>query len=326
MINNKKKLILGIGAVLVILLLAAAGVYAWYMNLSTNFINPQTLQVTTSQFLEVRQAAADGEEPAEFGNVLELSFDNLVLVDITGDGATLVRPLLKQNVDDTTGVPFAEPDTDFDSEWVVPEANKDYIDVTLEFRSNKHLDVYLGSGSAVTPHCGVENAMDPGEDDNPSNYGNFSRDLMAGAARVAFLTAGDQQQTVMVWEPNRNYKLYYSNGWGFDMDSSDYEIPHYYYYVAANGAKVRDDLESHEIPVVYDSTLEMNTAALSFPAGEGANAHIVALEYNAATGFYEGRAVLRIWIEGCDREARRAIAGGAIDVALYLYGYELAGN
>ena len=90
MINNKKKLIIGIGSALLVLLLAGAGVFAWYMNLTSNLIDPQTLQVTTSQFLEVRQAAAEGEESAEFGNVLELSFDNLVLVDITGDGATLV--------------------------------------------------------------------------------------------------------------------------------------------------------------------------------------------------------------------------------------------
>ncbi len=333
MTNNKKKLILGIGSIVLVLVLAGAGVFAWYMNLTSNLIDPQTLQVTTSQFLEVRQAAAPGEEENDFGHSLELSFEDLVLVDITGDGTTLVRPRLLQNADEVTGLTYAAPDTSTVSEWTDPEPNKDYIDVTLEFRSNKHLDVYLGSGSAVTPHCGVENAMNPGEDDNPSNYGSFSRDLMAGAVRVAFVTA-DEQQTSMVWEPNRQYKLYYyagneegeGRGWFFDMNSNDFELTHYYYYVAGSGHKVQSSLEAQNIPVVYDSSLEMNTAAVSCPTGEGANAHIVTLEYNPETGFYEGSAVLRIWIEGCDRETRRAIAGGAVDVALYLYGYELAGN
>lgn len=324
MTNKNKKLILGLCSVLLVLLLAGAGVYAWYMNLSANLIDPQTLQVTTSQFLEVRRAAADGEEPAEYGSTLELSFDDLVLVDITGDGTTLVRPKLNQQAEENTGVTFAEPDTSAQSEWLTPEPNKDYIDVPLEFRSNKHLDVYIGSGSAVTPHCGLDSALGSGAE-NISNYGSFSRDLMAGAARVAFVSAGATPSTITVWEPNRYYQLYYDNGWQFNLSGSA-ETPHKYYYIGSGNAKLDTTLEAGQIPIVFDDDIAANTAAVAYPTGGALNARVLTLTYNSSTGFYEGSVTLRVWIEGCDREARRALAGGMIDVALYLYGYETAGN
>ena len=324
MTHKNKKLILGLGSVLLILALIGVGVFAWYMNLSSNYINPQVLQVTSSQYLEVRQAVAEGETENEFANALELTFEDLVLVDITGEGTTLVRPKLLQSAEETTGVTFASPDISTASEWVTPEANKDYIDVPLEFRSNKHLDVYLGAGSAVTPHCGLDNALGANAE-NVSNYGSFSRDLMAGAARVAFVSAGASPETVMVWEPNRNYELYYESGWQFNLNGSA-ETPHKYYYVASSNAKIESSLESVNIPVVYDEDIALNTAAISYPTGSALNARVLTLAYNEATGFYEGKVTLRIWIEGCDREARRALAGGQIDVALYLNGYETAGN
>lgn len=330
---KNKKLILGLGSVLLILLLAGAGVFAWYMNLSSNYIKPQTLQVTTTQFLEVRQAVAAGEEENEFSSALLLEFDNLTLVDITGDGTTLVRPRLIQNGDETTGVSIALPDTsdDTDNIWGTPIANEAYIDVPLEFRSNRHLAVYLGAGSAVTPHCGVENAIGANAG-NRSNYGAFSRDLIAGAVRVAFVSSGANPHTVSVWEPNSDYELYYyagdaqgeGRGWFFDMDSANAETPHKYYYVGANNAKIQDNLEAHTIPVILDSGVALNTADIGFPTGAGLNGLVVELIHNSATGFYEGSVTLRIWIEGCDREARRAVAGGEIDVELFFNGYELA--
>ena len=324
MTNKKKKIIFGIGSALLILALAGAGVYAWYVSMSSNFINPQTLNVTTSQFLEVRQAVPAGETENEYGSVLELSFDDLVLVDITGDGTTLVRPKLLQSADDNTGVTYAEPDISSESVWVDPISNKDYMDVTLEFRSNKRLDVFLGAGSAVTPHCGVDNAIGPNAE-NISTYGSFSRDLMAGAARVAFVTTGNTPQTMMVWEPNRNYELYYQEGWQFDLNGTA-ETPHRYYYVGANNAKVQSSLETAAINVVYDEDIALNNAVISYPSGSALSARIVSLALNNSTGFYEGSVTLRVWIEGCDREARRALASGQIDVALFLYGYETAGN
>lgn len=328
MTNRKKKLIFGVGAALLVLMMAAAGVYAWYMSLTTNLIDPQTLSVTTSQYLEVRRAdAADGDEAGEFGNVLVLDYgEELELVDITGDGAVLVRPLLNQDTDQTTGTSIASPDVNND--WYIPTPNVDYIDVPLEFRSNKQLAVFLGEGSAVTPN---EEVLFGEGVTNKSNYGDFSRDLIAAAARVAFVDeTGSTPATRLVWEPNRYYMLYYNEGWGFTIPTEaapgTEETPHYYWYTAnsdGSGTKTRSTLESVSgLSIAYDEDIEQNTTTISYPNEDGAKALVVRLTQSESDGLYYGRVTLRIWIEGCDREARRALAGGEIDVKLYFYGYE----
>lgn len=323
MTNRKKKILFGVGAALLVLMMAAAGVYAWYMSLTTNLIDPQTLSVTTSKYLEVRRAdVPEGDPSGEFSSALMLSFNELELVDITGNGVTLVRPLLDQDTDPSTGTAVANPDDDPDKAWITPVANRDYIETVLEFRSNKPLEVFLGSGSSITPHCGTEESSLFGDNvERPSNYGSFTRDLIAGAARVSFEPASSVNRTV--WEPNREYELYFNEGWGFRLDGTP-ETPHKYWYIGAGNAKLYAYLEDIQtVSIVYDADLQNTTTAISYPDADGAKAHVVTLDqYDPSTHEYTATVTLRIWIEGCDREARRALAGGEIDAALYFYGYE----
>ena len=97
-----------------------------------------------------------------------------------------------------------------------------------------------------------------------------------------------------------------------------------YWYVGSNGSKNYDYLESLTgLSIAYDSDLEQTTTAVSYPDENGVKAHVVTLDqYDSSTHEYKATVTLRIWIEGCDREARRALAGGMIDAALYFYGYE----
>ncbi len=321
MIRHNKKLWIIIASVTLAVLLAAVGVFAWYMNLSTDVINTSTLQVQTAEFLEIRVG-----ETGEYSNAVDLSYENLSMIDLTGDGNTLIRPALVQQYDSAVGVSVAEPWLDESAVWDSnPTAGESYIRETLYIRSNKHMAVYLGSGSAVTPNAQTLTGLSASDTaNNKSLYGSFSRDCIAGAARVSFVSTGSDPQTIFVWEPNSQYQLSYvanaqqnESNWQMNVTSGTPQTPHYYY----TAAKVRTNLEDANIAVIGDAILASITAA-NPPVGDALDAHIIDLAYNSETGFYEGAVTVCIWIEGCDREARRALAGGVIDVTLCLYGFE----
>lgn len=81
-------------------------------------------------------------------------------------------------------------------------ANKDYFETDLYFRSKEALNVSLMTDSVVTPKDASG---------NKSDFGDFSKDYIAGTARVGFY---DTDETLkFIWAPNPNYEL---------TDSGDY--------------------------------------------------------------------------------------------------------
>jgi len=105
-------------------------------------------------------------------------------IDITGDGRTLIRPSMSSGnssiVTSTTDFSIAQP-------------NVQYISFDLYFRSaSSGVPINLGSGSWVKGGCEINNfasmiGSSAASTFNKSTYGNFSRDAIAGAVRIAFI-------------------------------------------------------------------------------------------------------------------------------------------
>lgn len=84
----------------------------------------------------------------------------------------------------------------------------DYYEEDIYFRSNEQLDVYLTGLSKVTP---LDSNNDPMQ--RKSDFGEFSKDNIAGAARVGFFEVGkdekgkETEKSLFTWIPNDKYQL-----------------------------------------------------------------------------------------------------------------------
>lgn len=143
---------------------------------------------------------------------------------ITGNGTDFFIPAL----DRSSGIPLENAD----GSWIskrnavathYPKKGESYVkgDYYVEdiwFQSDKELEVYLTSESTIKP-LDADKTSDLWE--RKSDYGDFSKDNIAGAARVAFFQldpktpggsnivfdAVDKAEPEFIWIPNEQYQL-----------------------------------------------------------------------------------------------------------------------
>ncbi len=286
---TKKKLIFSILSILLVLTLIA-GVYAWfYINESTYVDFGSDIVCEAGKSLEVSD---DGGQT--WSGVITRTGFSSETQDITGDGLNLYRPT---KMDDYNRPITFEHATVYDAST----HKGDYVELNLMFRSTSAMNVYLDGESFVAP-------ADPNKTGNI--FGNFSRDYIAGATRVAFIENG---QTKMIWAPNPTYQLTRGEN-GIHSFNAQGEIETYYY-------------------------TDTNKTQQAFTAADYAASHLVVGSTNAdvaTTGksaklfsidppegdFGYATLTVRIWFEGTDREASEALAGGKVNVKLKFTGID----
>ncbi len=191
-----------------------------------------------------------------------------------------------------------------DSYAVAELATGSVVEFDLYFKSSSAMSVYLSSGSSVDP---LEDVNEP--ETRPSEYAtssaSFSQDVIAGAVRVAFTEDdGDEENTTdnvnLLWEPNNDYKLSASGtkylfSTGNDADPAEY----------VTGASTTTKASS--LGSKFLSTSSDTTETFS------------AVDYNSIAyldGSNSTKVTVRVWVEGTDREAIQAAAGGKFSISL----------
>ena len=256
-------------------------------------------------------------------------------VDITGDGVTLVRPAMQlKNVDIDRN----------SSTFTTVSPNKEYICFDMYFKAEDPCRVYLDSGSfvkgaiEVTPGDGNLIQTEDTGDNRKAAEGDFSKDAVVGAVRVSFVNYdefvegedSDSRKNVarLLWLPRPDIHLnstpnattekwtlstdltpdntvvdYFGSTDRFIGYPADTFTHHYYTYVydTDKGAYIGEDRN-------YENTI-------TDPSRDA----ICDVTYES-NGYYYGKTQVNIWVEGCDAEARRAIAGGQFQVNFDLAG------
>lgn len=135
-----------------------------------------------------------------------------VVTTTTGENPTHLIDLFLPAVNKSTGeVEKVEKVVDGETQKVWgfirdAEANEDFYETDVYFRSKEQLNVAITTESSVTPRSLIKGSDGkPLYDSNLSDFGNFSRDYIAGAARVGIYDAADNLK--FVWAPNKNYHL-----------------------------------------------------------------------------------------------------------------------
>lgn len=199
-----KSLILGSVLVVTIIIL----VFAWFTNFKTAEANGMSVSAVSGLGLQT-----SWESNRNFSTAIARTKTSLLKLPlITGDGKNFFQPALNR----TTGDPL----TDSSGLWqarnvnITPAKYNDktgtysdgqYYEEDIYFSSPKQLDVYLTNMSTVTP-------LDDDNDvfERKSDYGEFSKDNIAGAVRVGVFNVNEktnQETPLYTWVPNDKYEL-----------------------------------------------------------------------------------------------------------------------
>lgn len=253
-------------------------------------------------------------------------------IDLTGDGVTLVRPsmLLKNTDIDRSNHTFTT---------VSP--NKEYICFDMYLRATDPCKVYLDSGSYVKGAIELDGGSliqtEKTDDNRKADEGDFSKDAVVGAVRVSFVqydqfVEGEDHENLLdsaclLWLPrpdihldtkdeNGNDLSEWSLSTGLTPDNTKVD-----YYAATDGfiGYSADTFDHHYYTYIFDESIGTSGGFV----GEDRNYEptvtdpskepICELNYKSGD-YYYGKVQVNIWIEGCDAEARRAMAGGQFKV------------
>ncbi|MBQ6262608.1 MAG: hypothetical protein IJK58_03745 [Clostridia bacterium] len=320
--KRKKKIVLSAVLISLAVLLAAGLTLAWFINFKSNKVGAYTVQVSSGEILQI---SLDNES---WDNSITLDYPNLDMVDISGDGMTFVRPeLVPIEADENYPVSHSEPNEEDQSHWAVPISTADveghtgaaaqdytdaqYISFTVYFKANVAMDVYVGGGTKLVPD----------DMQNTSAYGNFSKDCIAGAARVAALNNVGEE--LFFWVPNSTYQLSYINaeGGGWTMNTAGTPEASYSYY------KFDDVEDKYVLNTFAAGDYITSIPNLTFDARPDetdpvqAAMKLATLTRAEGETEYTGSATFNIWVEGTDREARRALAGGKFNTDIVFIAY-----
>ncbi len=272
--------------------------YAWFFRGTQVESKDLTIKTKASRILYIsldNGITWDTELSLNLGNDFKFN------TEVTGNGIKFYKALTKRE----DGAPIT---------FTTAEKGVDYLEFDILFKANAPLGVFLDSDSYVLPSVGTtqNNLIGQGVL-RRSSYGDFSRDLIAGAVRVAFIEndyVEDQYvpklKTSMVWAPNKNYELIYQNNqYTFDINSTNSQD--YKYVDAEEGINyINVDNLKDNLNTDFD-----NDYANGDPM-------ITKIDENFNNGI---KAVtVRIWIEGNDREAHTALTGGIFTLNLSFMG------
>ncbi|MGN0453426.1 MAG: hypothetical protein ACI4GZ_06495 [Ruminococcus sp.] len=124
---------------------------------------------------------------------------------VSSDGTSFFIPALNR----TTGEPLLSGSGNYIKKRDAVSGS-DYYEKDIYFKSDKPMKVYLTDESAILPKLLVNT---DGTVANRSDFGDFSRNYIAGAARLAvFDLSGTGEVQKFVWAPNPSYQLSVASG------------------------------------------------------------------------------------------------------------------
>ena len=153
----------------------SVAVYAWFMNDVETEIN--ALSVVAEKIVDLQISLDEGKTWSQEA-VLDIEEDYTFYNEVTSNGIDFYKAGSKT----IYGIPKS---------FIEAEAGKDYMEFKVYMKSDVPANVYLEEKSSIYPAAGESEVYLLGTPHviRESSDGNFSKDLIAGATRVAFIEA-----------------------------------------------------------------------------------------------------------------------------------------
>ena len=300
--NKNKKLILFSSISIILMVALIGGSLAWfYLNEEVSVSYGNSIFCEAGDSLEI--SLVENGTPTRWSSLIDYSAGQYTTVDISGDGYNLYRPAeINEEQQPISFKPAVSSLEDLNA--------YDYIEMEVAFRSLSKMKVFLSEDSFIDP---------VNTEDNGSNiYGEFSRDYIAGAMRVAVLEGSEVK---MIWAPNSQYELVqYPNGtFGFRSGVNGNSTPEtsYSYFVEGEDGEYVEQSVSTEDYASKKFVVDSTGAKKGY---SGNSAPLLSLNPSGAGDYDQKTITIRIWFEGTDREAHQALAGGNVNVKLKFVG------
>lgn len=292
---------------LVAVIVALTGVLAWFTHKSSakaDGINVEC-KAPDGVYIAIVEHGGKAPSPDDYKTTITLNKENypflekLEMTEVTGDGinGNFSRPALIQS----NGKAQVDPN----AEWSMASENEDFLSFDLYIRSESEHTICLSSSSSITPVSSQLTWSDgeASEANNPSSYGNFSKDCIVGAVRFSVVLGADTRQ--LLWIPAPNIRL---------SDTADSVITNR----TENETYVHNYYKpNHEEGSLSGADIVAKRYDVDSPYTLGNNVDIVDLNKKDG-GYYYNNVTCNMWIEGEDHEARLALVGGDYKVKLEL--------
>ncbi len=290
--NTKRYVKLSIILYIVILSVALVGTLAWFVfKQSATISTEENSKIVAGEYLEI--CFDDGND----NWVTDIKFANVSQqpdVSVTPDGTVWYPVSLDEGDELFVGAK---------GEGVYRDVTNEegyFIKLNLKVRASKGLDLYLHSDSRIE---GVNM-------DKTDALKSFSKDAIAGAARVGFF---DENGLKTVWIPNEKIELV-SDENGVTGFKHDGDAKSEYKYLQVTDGTVKEGAEyglwTAEQLMVGSNVLATN---------ESVNESKPILSFTEAG---EKKLTIYIWVEGSDREANTVLSGGSLKYNLKFVGIE----
>ncbi|WP_405355287.1 hypothetical protein [Ruminococcus sp.] len=290
------------------------GIYSWFSTKSTAKASGLSVSCQAPDGVEIA-AVEHGKTPLASDYKTKLVLDEtgflakLDMRELTSDGVTFYSPKLTQ----VNGV--AVPDED--DKWTLANPGVDYLCFDLYMRMQNPRKIYITADSSLSPLD--EELTWTGEStksNNPSTYGNFSKDCMIGATRFSIFDSDNNSKVKWITRPDiylNQDDTNYSVLTGL-TDNSYGTYTHNYWKVTENG-NTQTKIKSTDADFVA-STVTNSTVQL------GVKKEIANLSgaQKSDDGYYYTHVVVNLWVEGEDAEARLALSGGKFKLNFNLDG------
>lgn len=291
--------------------------YAWFVHESNSYLEGVNIGTAKTNNILISEDGNQG-----WGNSFNIDvgegfrFNN----EVTSEGINFY----KANLKDEDGNPLS---------FTNAILNEDYLEFDVWFKNDSSVKLFLDKDSSVYPECGTTKddlILYPGSDKKiddivrASAYGDFSRDLIAGAVRVAFIRYNYNTETdkfelestpSLVWAPNKGYEITEGDGWySASIDSKNSQN---YKYIKVNSSNSFSEEDVTNLLDVIHASYDEKMA--------NGDPVLVSIDTEDNLEKKVGLKV-RVWVEGNDRDAVSALKGGIFKINLSFVGLSKVEN
>jgi hypothetical protein len=300
----KKKIKINIIKMLVVLVAIYVATYTWFT--TNEEMHVEDLVVATYAINEIDISLDNG---VTWNNrvSLDIGDDFLFQKEITGNGVNFFAPKLKTEAGEPT-------------RFIPAVVNDHYLEYKILLRTKLPTVIFLDKKSFVSPAVGTDISDLIGSHGivRKSPSGDFTRDLIAGAVRVAFIETDfdgvnyiPQSETKMVWAPNKGYEVRQENNsyiaYINSINSQNYD------YIAVQSETVFSEARVLNLKDNINASFEEKSA--------GGDPMLVYIQARSEIPNDDiGSVTIRVWVEGNDREAITPLKGGLFKISLYFVG------